>query len=85
MSFFDWFAATGLCVTAEQRYPRGSAGFLVAALSAVTQRDAWPGNWYNCRMEFLGKTTDAAPLGASAVGRRGITVHGPKGRPEKGG
>jgi hypothetical protein len=51
-----WFAATGLRVMVKQPYSRASAGFFVAILSLVTQRDAWSGGWYNCRMEFLGRT-----------------------------
>jgi hypothetical protein len=60
IGFLAWFAATGLRVVVEQPDPRGSAGFFVAVLSMVTQRDAWPGGWYNCRTEFLRRTGGSA-------------------------
>ena len=41
----------------------------MAIVSVVIQRDAWPGGWYNCRTDFLGRTSEIdAPFPfASAV------------------
>ena len=50
-----WFAATGLRVTVKEPDSRGIPGFFVAIFSVVTQFDACPVGWYNCRMEFFGK------------------------------
>ena len=37
---------------------RGIPGFFAAIFSVVTPFDVCPVGWYNCRMEFLGRTTD---------------------------
>jgi hypothetical protein len=50
------FSATGLHVTVKQPGSRGMQGFFVAIFSVVTQFDVCPVGWYNCRMEFLGRT-----------------------------
>ena len=52
----SWFAATGLRVTAKQPDSRGIPGFSVAFFSILTQFDVCPVGWYNCWMEFLGRT-----------------------------
>ena len=45
----SWFSG-------NERDSRGVLGFFLAILPAVTQFDVWPIGWYNCRMEFLGRT-----------------------------
>jgi hypothetical protein len=54
-----WSSATGPHVTVKQPDSCGVPGFFVAILSVVTQLDVRPVGWYNCRMEFLGRTGGA--------------------------
>jgi hypothetical protein len=52
-----WFVAIGLRVMVKQPGSRGILCFFVAIFSVATQLDVCPIDWYNCRMEFLGRTT----------------------------
>ena len=56
-----WFAAAGLRLTVKQPNSRGIPGFFLAIFSVVTQFDVCPVGWYNCRMEFLGRTAPLRP------------------------
>ena len=51
IGFLAWFRYRSALVV-EQPDSCGSAGFFVAVLSVVTQRDAWPGGWYNAGRSF---------------------------------
>jgi len=65
------FVATGLRVMVKQPDSRGIPGFFLAIFSAVTQFEVCPVGWYNCRMEFLGRTTRGAGEPALVSGHKG--------------